>query len=153
MSQWCGNQTWAALRDDTPVDPGTDGREPHTYVETGAEARWDTESEFSMYYDTVLDLLMIPVVSMGDEPIDDFKATVRITPPGTPAKVVEVRIGAPSVSMASDDGQLHMVEIPKFLKKFPADDPSTQVEDYLIEAYLPKELGGDLYKNHLTHVL
>ena len=64
-----GNQTWAALRQERPQEPGTDGRRAGTHVELGLEARWFTEDESASYFfeDDRLDL---EAVNTGTAPID-----------------------------------------------------------------------------------
>ncbi len=126
---------------------GTDGRQPHTFVEHGPEARWDEEKNVCFYF-TKPDLLQMFAVSVGDAKIDDFEVTIRVTPPNTKPKVVNVKIGAGKER--STGGADHIVEIPDFKKKFPASDPNAKMEDYLIEAYFPEELGGDRYNQNLA---
>jgi len=134
-----GNQTWAALREDKPEAPSTDGRKPHTFVEKGAEARWTIESEFNNAYDADKDSFLLAVDTVGDTPIEKAEATVRITPPDTKPKVVKV----PLVFVPAK--KFFKVQIDKFKKTFPAKDPKAAITDYLVEAYLPKDLGGDFY--------
>lgn len=61
-----GNQTWASLRENEPEAIGTDAREPHTYVEQGAEARWQTEHQ-SAEYDASTDRLELLAINTGNE--------------------------------------------------------------------------------------
>jgi len=141
-----GNQTWAALRETTPEPPSTDGRKPHTFVEEGVEARWTVESDRNNRYIAKSDELQLSVDSVGDTPLDpSTEVTVRVTAPGAKAKVVKVKIG-PAEPTASGVGGFHIVRLTKFKKTFPPADPKAKITDYLIEAFLPKELGGDLYK-------
>lgn len=140
-----GNQTWAALRQDTPEPPSTDGRQPHTFVEEGAEARWAVESDANNRYVSSSDVFQLAVESVGDAAIDNVEATVRITPPGTKPKAIKVTIGPPFEKSPTGAGNLHAVELANFKKTFPAKDPNAKVTDYLVEAYLPQELGGDFY--------
>jgi len=63
-----GNQTWAALRHETPQAPSTDGRAPHSYTEQGEEARWWTEVGPAAY-DATQDTLELPAVNTGNTPI------------------------------------------------------------------------------------
>jgi peptidoglycan hydrolase-like protein with peptidoglycan-binding domain len=144
-----GNQTWAALRQDTPAPPSTDGREPHSFVEEGAEARWAVESEDNNRYLSASDEFQLAVNSVGDAPIDNVEATLRITPPGAKSKVVKIKIGPPHKATSTGAGHFHLVKIQKFKKTFPPADPKAKMKDYLIEAFLPQDLGGDFYKANL----
>jgi peptidoglycan hydrolase-like protein with peptidoglycan-binding domain len=145
-----GNQTWAALRLEKPEAPSTDGRTPHTFEQTDLQARWEVDDTPDAIYVEKIDRLTLNVVSVGEGKIDDFSATVRITPPGTPAKVVKVKIGPPFQRTANDQGNKHAVTLLNFKKNFPAKDPNAKIEDYLVEAFFDKELGPDLFKGHIT---
>lgn len=140
-----GNQTWAALREGQPEKPSTDGRQPHTFHESGAEARWDSERDAAFYFSDT-DELHLFLHSVGDAPIDAFKATVKVTPPGAKAKVVKVVIGPADGRTKTGEGQAHTVKIPGFKKRFPAPDPKAPVESYQVEAFLDAALGGDLWQ-------
>ena len=140
-----GNQTWAALREGAPEKPSTDGRQPHTFVEKGQEARWVLESQTNNLFRPDSDLLTLAVQSVGDTPLDKtVEATVRVTPPGAKPRVLKVPIGEPTPS-TTKAGFTHEVGIQNFRKRFPSVPPDVPVTDYLVEAFLPKELGGDLY--------
>jgi hypothetical protein len=146
-----GNQTWAALRQATPEKPSTDGRKPHSFVEEGAEARWSLESNINNRYLRATDELQLAVDSVGDTPLDEStEVTIRITPPGSKSKVVKVKLGPPQPrSLSSAAGRFYIVKLPKFKKTFPAKDPKAKITEYLVEAFLPKEIGGDLYKGNV----
>ena len=146
-----GNQTWAALRDGQPEKPSTDGRKPHTFQEKGAEARWDFERQNAIYLSKSDELNMF-ITSVGDAPIDTFKATVRVTPPDTKPKVVRITIGKPDKVSPTGSGHPHTLRIPGFKKVFPAKDPNAKVETYKLEAFLDQELGGDLYNGEIIIV-
>ena len=148
-----GNQTWAALRGDKPEGPSTDGRQPHTFEQKGAQARWEQEPGDAIY-DPAKDELHIFAVNVGEQKIDDFNAHVRVTPPGGKAKAIKVKIGAPVRKTDDDQGDQHMVLIQKFRKTFPAldkngrPDPKADIGGYLVEAFFDKELGPDLFKGN-----
>src|SRR5262245_14418591 len=77
-----GNQTWAALQEEPPEPVGTDGLAPHTFVETGAEARWLTETQIFAQDDQLIGR----AVNVGSVPIaeDQFTAEGTVTlPDGT----------------------------------------------------------------------
>jgi Putative peptidoglycan binding domain len=147
-----GNQTWAALREGAPEKPSSDGRQPHTFVEHGAEARWEAEKE-DAFYDSAADELSIFICSVGDARIDDGTATVRVTPPNTKPSVRKITIGPPINERPSGAGHVHAVKLANFKKTFPAldangnVDPKAKVEDYKLEGFLEAELGGDSFKS------
>jgi len=141
-----GNQTWAALRDKPAEGPSTDGRKPHTFVEHGPEARWDSDKKDAVFL-AVSDELLIFCTSVGDDTkIDDFTATVRVTPPNTKSKTVTVKIGPPSGATKTGQGVPYVVKLPNFKKTFPADDPNAKLEDFTVEAFFDPKLGSDLFK-------
>jgi peptidoglycan hydrolase-like protein with peptidoglycan-binding domain len=145
-----GNQTWAALREDKPEAPSTDGRAPHTFEQKDLQARWEVEGKGDAVYLKSIDRLTLNVASVGEGKIDDFFATVKVTPPGTKSKVVKIKIGPPFSRTPDDQGNFHAVTLEEFKKKFPANDPNAKLEDYLIEAFFDKELGPDLFKGNIT---
>jgi peptidoglycan hydrolase-like protein with peptidoglycan-binding domain len=143
-----GNQTWAALREDTPEKPSTDGRDPHTFVEQGTEARWFVESKINNLYEGDRDLLHLAVESVGDTPLDPTtEATVRVTPPGSAAHTTNVKLGASQRKGGA--GFTHDAIIEGFRKRFPSVPPDAPITSYLVEAYLPADLGGDHYKGNV----
>lgn len=139
-----GNQTWALLRQEDPRPPSTDGREPHTYVEQGQEARWGTEDENAQYEESQ-DFLALAAYNVGNVPIGngEFQAAADFTPVAGGATV-----------------QLH-------LTCFSADGEPIPVHtafgfgivglrehlspgEYTIHAWLPAELGGDDVNTRVT---
>jgi peptidoglycan hydrolase-like protein with peptidoglycan-binding domain len=144
-----GNQTWAALREGAPEKPSTDGREPHTFVEKGVEARWRTEKGRTNIYLTALDQLQLSVESVGDAKLDPAtQATVRVSPPGGTVKTLKVALG-PAIENPEGDGAVHHVTLKEFRKKFPSVPPGAKGSTYLIDAYLPDELGGDRFSGNV----
>jgi peptidoglycan hydrolase-like protein with peptidoglycan-binding domain len=138
-----GNQTWAALREGAPEKPSTDGRKPHSYVEKGTEARWVFESPLNNHYDSNADVLKLAVQTVGDTQLDaSIEATLRITAPGAKPKVVTAKLGTPK---PVGNGFYHEVDVENLRKRFASVPPDAPVTDYLVEAYLPKDLGGDFY--------
>ena len=139
-----GNQTWAALRHETPEAVGTDGRPAHTFEEHGAEARFFLEDK-TVPYNKSDDSVTLKVESVGDEvDISKHKATVKVTPANaTSGKVVEIEIGAPVSKSPTGQGNLHNVVIRKF-KEF-LTDPQGDPNGSKIDAYLDAELGGDTW--------
>lgn len=140
-----GNQTWAALREGAPEKPSTDGRQAHTFVEHGTEARWTFESDTANRYFADSDSYAMTVSGVGDEPLDPATlATLRITPPGGKPKAITAPLG-PGEKSANGEFSIHNVRVPNFRKTFPSVPVDAPITEYLVEAYLPKELGGDFY--------
>lgn len=134
-----GNQTWAALREGSPESPSTDGREPNSYLEAGAEARWVLESETNNAWLEEDDVYSIFVVAVGDAPLDPTtEATLRVAAPGAAPAVVKLKLGPA-------DGLTHLLQVRKFRATFPSVPPDASITGYRVEAYLPKELGGDYF--------
>jgi hypothetical protein len=134
-----GNQTWASLRGESPQDPSTDGRDPHTYVERGPEARWTDENDPILPSD---DYVQIFANSTGDQPLNsgDYKAVARITLPSGEQHVIELDLdtfGEPTL-----EGGLCAFGANTDLFRTPG--------DYTIEAYMPSELGGDQMTQQVT---
>jgi peptidoglycan hydrolase-like protein with peptidoglycan-binding domain len=146
-----GNQTWAALREGKPEAPSTDGRKAHTFEEKGVQARFNLEKRDAVYQKST-DTLFIFASNVGEGPIEDFSATVRVTPPGTKSKTVKVKIGPPDRRTKNDQGDEHTIKLPKFKKNFPAKDAGAPLEDFLVEAFFDKELGPDLFKGTIVQV-
>ncbi len=139
-----GNQTWAALRKAPDEAPGTDKREPHTFVEHGPKARWACEkTDFGIAYDAQKDELLLAVISVGDDRIDDFQAKVRVTPPQGKAQEKIVQVGPPTAERETGAGHVHKVRVPNFAKTF---GPG----EHRIEAKLEKRLGGDNFDDTFT---
>jgi hypothetical protein len=139
-----GNQTWALLRQEDPRPPSTDGRDPHTYVEHGAEARWTTEDENAQYSEGQ-DFLSLSAYNVGDVPIEDglYHATADFTPVA----------GGPVV-------QLHLASYSLSGGAVPVHSPfgfgvanvrqHLSPGEYTIHAWLPAELGGDDVHTRVT---
>jgi len=144
-----GNQTWAALREGQPEKPSTDGREPHTYVERGPEARWDTENKNAVYLKGKDQLVMF-ATSVGDASVDDFHAVVRVTAPGSAPRTVKVKIGKPIRTLPSGAGHNHAVKMDTFTKTFPSTPPGRPAAEYALEAYLEADLGGDHWTGEIV---
>jgi hypothetical protein len=135
-----GNQTWAALRGATPQPPSTDGREPHTFVEHGAQARWFKESRDILAYDANLDIVFLTLVLVGDVPLPTTAtATVRISGADGQVQVFEPEIGSP----VGDHPPMHFVQVADLKATF-------GVGSHRVEGSLPPELGGDTYDDHIV---
>jgi peptidoglycan hydrolase-like protein with peptidoglycan-binding domain len=150
-----GNQTWAALRDKPVEAPSTDGRQPHTFVEKGVEARWD-DSENNMVYDTTKDELRLFAHSVGDDTsLEGKNVLIRVTAPNTKPKALKIKIPAPSSRTKNDQGDAFVIKVPNFKKTFPAHDKKGKVDpkppmgEYLVEAQFDAELGTDFLRQNI----
>ena len=94
-------------------------------------------------YNSSSDLAFLLCCSVGDAKLEGAKVNVFVTAPGTERKGKTVTIGKPFARTPTDEGDLHKVELDKFKETFPSTDPKAKVEDYVVEAYFDKELGGD----------
>lgn len=138
-----GNQTWSALRKGPREPIGTDQREPHTFVEEGAEARWATEKTDFVSYDESKDELRMIAFSVGDTPLESAFATVRITSGVTNrSQTSKVSLGPPAGPAPTGSGQIHEVVISDVVARF-------ESGTHNIEAYLDEELGGDLWEGQV----
>lgn len=134
-----GNQTWAALRLGSPEAPDTDQREPHTFVDRGAKARWFWDNGVA-FYNEGIDELHLHLISVGDNPdLEGEKVYVFVTAPGSRRKREVVKIGPHRVVPN------YQITIADIAKKFPSLPEDAKVENYLVEAYFDKALGGDLW--------
>jgi uncharacterized membrane protein len=138
-----GNQTWAALREAEPRPPSTDGRQPHTFVEQGVEARWGTESDDFVLHNEPTDELWMLVVSVGDQPLQNVDAAIRITGANGVKKTLKQRVGPPHAEEPTGSGHLHLVKVPAFGATFGEGL-------HQVEAYLPGELGGDNWRGEVA---
>lgn len=133
-----GNETWSMLRKQTPREE-VGVRQQGEHEEKGAEARWTTEGDDCMTYDPATDEFQMTAFSVGDEPVDEFEATVQITGANGVKKVTLHKLGAPEGVPASGDGQKHVVRIPAIRERF-----GEGTHD--LQAYLDEKLGGDLWR-------
>lgn len=133
------------MREGQPEKRSTDGRQPHTYVEEGAEARWVVESDKNNLHFEATDLFRLLIQTVGDTPLDPgIEATVRITAPGAAPRIVKAKL----TPRKSKDFS-HDVRFDHFRKVFPSVPVDAPITGYFVEAYLPQELGGDFYSGHI----
>ena len=131
-----GFQTWAVLRNEDPARASTDNLPPHSFVESGAEARWRSEGANASSYDPATDVLTLRVVSVGDTRIDDFLATVRFIGNDTGEMVVAEAVLGPPIQLFEGGGGEYQVVADGLRAGF---GPGL----HTVEAYLQAELGGD----------
>jgi hypothetical protein len=140
-----GHQTWALLREEEPRPPSTDGRSPHTYVEHGPEARWNTEDE-GILYDTNQDWLAMGAFVVGDVSIEasQHTAVADFTPVGGGATVqLELEM------FAADGHTAHEHEHFSFGLR----NVSTHLTEgvtYDVHAWMHPDLGGDDVNGRFT---
>jgi hypothetical protein len=141
-----GNETWSMLREGPHEAVGTDGRKPHSFEQKDAQGRFVTEKPDSTGYNASDDSYFMRIVSVGEKPIDDFTVEVMVTQPDGTNHTHHFKIGP--VKFPSDDGQgnFHVLEIKSFSQRFGLQkDPRKPVDPLTctVDAYLPKEIGGD----------
>jgi peptidoglycan hydrolase-like protein with peptidoglycan-binding domain len=146
-----GFQTWAQLRHTGAKPPSTDKRAPHSFLDTGAKARWCVEDEVAHYQAPPSDTLLLGANSVGTAPLEGGKVTVRITRPGKTDTVI-ARVGPPDTREKTETGQgaLHWVTVPSFMKTYPSEPPGAALQDYFIEAYFDASEGGDFWKGKIV---
>jgi hypothetical protein len=147
-----GNQTWSALRDDRTRDQiGTDGRQPHTFEQKGAQARFLTEGAGDTLFMVKSDFFEMQVVSVGEQPIDDFKVTVRVTQPDGTTHTHEVPMGKGVPLSSKGRGYAYVPSVANFHRTFSIGD-DVDPDACQVEAYLPAVLGGDRWSGPLKVV-
>lgn len=146
-----GDQTWSYLREGVPEKPATDKRKPHTYVESGTEARWVAEKGM-LRYDAGRDAMVMNAISVGDvSAIEGRVARIRIVAPDGRQKVLDRPLLKGQQSSTTGQGWQHDVAVLRFSTLFDEAAPEGPPPgDYLVSAYLPGDLGGDSYAGVLT---
>jgi hypothetical protein len=140
-----GHQTWALLREEDPRPPSTDGREPHTYVEHGPEARWNREDE-GILYDTNQDWLAMGAFVVGDVSIEasQHTAVADFTPVGGGATIqLELEMFAADGHTAQEHEHF----------SFGLRNVSTHLTEgvtYDVHAWMHSDLGGDDVNGRFT---
>ena len=138
-----GNQTWAALRDETPVPPSTDGLAAHTFHEQHLEARWHAADD-SIYFDSSSDTLRIQAVNTGSDPIapQQFFASFTISGEAGP-QLTHYLESATATGHPAQSGEY-------FFFQYTGIHGQVQHGTHRIEAQLPAELGGDQTHGEIT---
>lgn len=138
-----GNETWASLRLAAPEQPGTDGREPHTFVDQGVKARWTSEGPGT--FSTSADRLVLEVVSVGaDTNLEGQKVSLFVTPPGGTRKGFFAKVSQPIRKTQTGQGDVHQVVVENLKKRFPS-TPDQDITAYVIEGFFDAALGGDFF--------
>ena len=139
-----GYQTWAALRQEDPRPPSTDGREPHTYVEQGPEARWSTQ-ELAIQYEPSNDTLAGSGTNVGNVPLNpgEWQATANAT------SVADGRQVQVHMTLFTGDGQ---PAPPGGIIFFGLGNASQELGpgEWDVFAWMPSELGGDDTQGRIT---
>ena len=120
-------------------------------MDKGTDARFTRERETCVYM-KASDETWLLVTSVGTARIDDKHAVVRVTPPGGKPKVVKVTLGPPNSQTSTDQGDVHILKLLNFRTTFPPADPAAKIEDYVIEAYLEQDVGGDFWTGKIVEV-
>jgi len=144
-----GNETWSMLREGPHEAVGTDGRKPHTFEQKNAQARFVTERPDSTGYDASDDSYFIRIVSTGEQPIDKFHATLKVTQPDQTSHTHKVEIGAAKFPSPDGQGNFHVVDVKPFKRVFGLKkgvDPLT----CSVDAYLDDDIGGDRWTGPVT---
>lgn len=145
-----GNQTWSFLREGLPEKPKTDGRKPHTFVQTGQQVRWVREKEL-VRFDSAQDALVMQAISVGDsDKVAGRAARLRVTDPSGRRKVFERPLGAGVPSSKTGQGNTHDVSIDQFTTLFDENATSPLPGNYAVEGFFEKELGGDSFSETVT---
>jgi len=138
-----GNQTWALLREEDARPPSTDGREPHSFVEQGVEARWLTEDNAFVFLETE-DRLVIQGVSTGDTAIQSgaFEARFLIVLPNGDTVVRDRPIFTAS-GQPAQPGELVFAEFDGAADRARNTEDPFGSKSFTFQAFMPAELGGD----------
>jgi len=148
-----GNQTWSLLREGKKDSIGTDGQKPHSFEQKNAQGRFTMEGPDRGGYHRPEDMFFMWIVSTGEQPIDDYHVTVKVTLPDGKSHTHKTKIGP--VRKKSDDGQgnFHRFEVKSFTKAFRLDENKAAPIDpptCTVDAYLDKEIGGDRWSGPIT---
>ncbi len=137
-----GNETWSKLREGPKEAVGTDGRQPHSFEQKNAQARFVTERADVTGYDASDDSYFMFVVSTGEQPIDEFQATLKVTQPDNTSHTHKFKIGAATSPSPDGQGNFHRVDVQKFKQVFGLKQGVDPL-DCSMDAYLDKDIGGD----------
>jgi hypothetical protein len=148
-----GNQTWAVLRKAPPEKPSTDGRKPHTFVEKGMKARWRTEGRHGTYHKGSDTFTLLAVAVGTDTKLEGQKVNVFVTAPGSKRKGVTPKVGAPTHTTQTGEGNEHVITLEKFSTTFPSTPPGAPFENYVVEAYFDAALGGDFWSSSVRGII
>lgn len=131
-----GNETWSLLRKNPErAAVGTDGRDPHSHSEQGAEARWMVESSETAVYVEGSDTLELIAATVGTESIEGMKVQIKLNGAATTAEFGPQRTHRPV-------GIGHMVVL-KEVSKIASGEVA-------VEAIMPGPLGGDRWNGTIT---
>jgi hypothetical protein len=147
-----GDETWSFLRDGVKEKPKTDGRQPHTFVEKGNEARWVRETAV-VRFDPGQDALIMQAVSVGDvDQLKDRRVRIMIVNPDGVQKILERSIGTGKPSSTTGQGSEHEVKVEDFATLF--DDKAQAGRpppgNYGVVAFFDADLGGDQFNEVVT---
>jgi lysozyme family protein len=139
-----GNQTWAALRGEEQVDPGTDGMNPHAYLEVEQRAEWATDQP-EIRYDGDEGGTYLLAVNVGSADIDNETSVYVVFTKPSGEQVVR-----DDCQLTAHDGPLPV--IPGGLLRCTLSDLRLELGEgtHVVEATLAGELGGQTKHGELT---
>jgi hypothetical protein len=97
------------------------------------------------------DIFEMQVVSVGEQPVDDYKVTVRVTQPGGKRHTHKVPMGKGNPLSSEGQGTIYFPFVANFHRTFSIGsnvDPGA----CWVEAYFPAVLGGDRWSGPLKVV-
>ncbi len=139
-----GNETWSMLREGPKEAVGTDKRAPHSFEEKDAQARFVTEQTDSTGYVPNEDRYFMRIVSTGEQPIDKFFCTLKVTQPDGTSHAHKIAIGEAKFPTPDGQGNFHIVEFKPFKQIFKLKDGVDPLK-CTADAYLDEAIGGDRF--------
>ncbi len=137
-----GDETWNMLHGaGDNVDPHTDGRDPHTYVEQSPRLEWENEA----HYDVSNDCYTYSAINVGQTEVSGVVATVRVLS-GPVGFRADQAVGWTDSGQSAGPGQ--PIKFTFWLER-----QLTRDEDVDIEIRLPDENGGATFTPMLVGYL
>jgi hypothetical protein len=137
-----GDQTWASLRGEQPEPVGTDGRDPHAFVEAGDDAAIFRERSFgyTQHREPQPDGLVLYCVNTGSTTLEARSHTATCSLSGAPASVECDLVLVP-------DGQS---VAPGETFWFESENVVLEPGEYSYTVTLPSALGGESMSGSFT---
>lgn len=144
-----GNETWSMLREGPREAVGTDKRKPHSFEQKNAQARFVTERPDATGYNASEDRFFMLIVSVGEQPIDKFHATLKVTQPDQTSHTHKIEIGPVKFPSPDGQGNFHEVEVKQFKRVFGL-KPDVDPLKCTVDAFLDSDIGGDRWTGPVT---
>jgi hypothetical protein len=129
-----GEETWNMLHGNIDnVDPATDGRHPHTYVEQTPRLEWENAVD----YDRVNDCYVYTAMNVGSTDVSDVTVTVRRLSGPVDVQTAEVTGWTEDGGPAAPGRRMHFT--------VRLERPLQAGEDVEIELRLPDANGGTTF--------